>query len=65
MIACKITTGYVIQCYNTETKKWISQEFVAGDDCEYEDMEGHLLVPNPIEDEYLPFEMVQPKGMEN
>ena len=60
MLARKITTGFVIQIFDTVKKKWISQEFFAGDDCEYEDVNGFTLNPNPIEDEYLPFEMKQP-----
>lgn len=65
----KITTGFVIQEFDTETKQWISQEFVAGDECEYE------IKRNGINDAidadefaakaggkepYLPFDMQQP-----
>lgn len=54
----KITTGFVIQVYDTESGKFISQEFVAGDDVVYESggesVDGDL-IPN-----YLPFDMVQP-----
>jgi hypothetical protein len=32
----KITHGFVDQCFDTESGKWISQEFIAGDICEYE-----------------------------
>ena len=32
----KITQGYVLQTYDTETGKCKSQEFIAGDECEYE-----------------------------
>lgn len=53
----KITTGYVIQIFDTETKKWISQDFTAAYNPEFEDEDG-----NPAEpfDEYLSFNMVQP-----
>jgi hypothetical protein len=36
MLINKITAGYVMQTYNTETGKCESQEFIAGDECEYE-----------------------------
>lgn len=65
MIVKKITTGFVIQEYDTETEKFVSQEFVAGDQVEYEDEEG-----NPVDDltasiPYLSFEMVQPADEED
>jgi hypothetical protein len=63
MIVNKITHGYVVQTFDTTTKKFTSQEFIVGDDCIYEDRRG-----NPIDvvkfpsvgDAYLPYEMVQP-----
>ena len=58
----KITIGFVIQVY--EGTKCISQEFVAGDPADYENEHG---VPvDPIEnEEYQPFNMVQPEEEEN
>lgn len=57
----KITTGFVIQVYDTEKKSFVSQEFIAGDEVEVEDIEG-----NPVDDDmipdYLPFDMVQPEN---
>ena len=40
MIIRKITEGYVIQTYDTELGRFVSQEFVAGAHCEYEDVNG-------------------------
>lgn len=60
MIVRKITYGFVIQTYDTQDQEFVSQEFVEGDQCEYEDING-----NPVDcdliDDYLPFDMVQPK----
>lgn len=36
----KITTGFVVQEFDTETKQFISQEFIAGDDVEFENEIG-------------------------
>jgi hypothetical protein len=57
MIVKKITTGWVIQVYDTENEKFISQKFVAGDEVEYEDEEGEKV---KYFESYLPFDMVQP-----
>jgi len=64
MLVKKITLGYVVQVFNTDTGHFVSQNFVAGDTTEYEDEKG-----NPVNSEklnvegteaYLPFDMVQP-----
>jgi hypothetical protein len=69
MIIEKITTGYVIQRFDTDLQDWVSQEFVAGDECVYEvegaginvaDFEARV-VDN--QEPYLPYQMVQPKDM--
>lgn len=61
MIVNKITHGFVIQSWDTKKKKWINQEFVAGDDVEYEcDGISMDLQTAPL-DEYLPFHMEQPQ----
>jgi hypothetical protein len=56
----KITFGFVVQVYDTENQSFVSQEFVAGDQVEVEDMEG-----NPVDEymtpNYFPFDMVQPR----
>ena len=72
----KITTGFVIQVFDTETGKYISQEFVAGE-VDYEDKESQEVLsesqldelakndnfgPYAEEEPYLPFDMVQPKA---
>jgi hypothetical protein len=65
MIIKKITDGFVVQEWDTKQQKWISQEFVAGGQSEYENENGDSVdytEMNPSGDEpYLPFEMVQPE----
>lgn len=60
MIVNKITTGFVIQQFDTETRQFVGQEFIAGGEVDFEDENGQ-----PIEafDEYLPFEMKQPSEL--
>ena len=53
----KITTGFVIQEYDVDAKEWISQEFVAGDQVEWEDENGEATAAVC---DYLPFNMDQP-----
>jgi len=64
MLVNKVTTGFVIQVFDTELKRFVSQEFVAGDDCQYEDGEGEPVSSEALEvdgkETYLPFDMVQP-----
>jgi len=62
MIINKITHGYVIQAYNTDTGKCESQEFVAGDECEYETADGDSfdIDASETELEYQPYNMEQP-----
>jgi|SaaInlV_130m_DNA_2_1039683.scaffolds.fasta_scaffold58362_2 hypothetical protein len=55
----KITTGFVIQEYDVDAKEWISQEFVAGDQVEWEDENGESV--DSVDDAYLPMNMVQPR----
>jgi hypothetical protein len=53
----KITTGFVVQRWDRATGKFLGQEFIAGDECDYEDENG-----NPIDEEepeYRSFDMVQ------
>ena len=58
MIVKKITQGWVMQEYDLELKRWVSQEFVASDDVQWEDEDGeHVDRPSHS---YLPFVMVQP-----
>jgi len=54
----KITVGFVVQDYN-ENGECTGQEFVAGDQVDWEDENGDIIVP-PQNEAYQPFEMVQP-----
>lgn len=74
MLIHKITTGFVTQTFNTETGKYISQEFTAGDPVEYEDEFRDNLTAEkmatvgfgpqaPNGEPYLPFDMVQPANI--
>jgi hypothetical protein len=60
MIVNKITTGFVIQRFDTETRQFVAQEFIAGDQVDFENEYSE-----PVEsfDEYLPFEMKQPSEL--
>ena len=66
MLIRKITNGYVVQVFDTNHKKFIAQEFIAGDECEceYEDAVGTPCSPSELEvndkELYLPYDMVQP-----
>lgn len=65
MLINKITHGYVIQMYETETGKCQAQSFVAGDECEYEKMqtgENFNVDHSEVELEYQPYNMVQPSS---
>ena len=54
----KITHGFVIQRF--DNNKFVSQEFVAGDQTEYEKQDGTQAGEISDELPYVPFEMVQP-----
>lgn len=54
----KITTGFVIQTYNEDTGDCIGQEFIAGDQVDYEDEQGESCKPFAA---YFPFDMIQPE----
>jgi hypothetical protein len=63
MIINKITQGYVVQVYDTETGKCQSQEFIVGDSFEYENAdtgENFDIEDSETELEYQPYEMTQP-----
>ncbi len=61
----KITYGFVSQTFDTTTKKWIGQEFIAsGDVVEYENAQNGNEVPSTIgdiENKSFPFDMIQPE----
>ena len=60
----KITTGFVVQTFDTELKEWTGQEFVAGE-TDYEEagkerkLDPAQIWPDSTEP-YLPFLMLQP-----
>jgi hypothetical protein len=66
VIVKKITTGFVIQDYDTEKRKFISQEFVAGDEVEVvytRSNNGEYFDSSEVEgldESYLSFDMLQP-----
>jgi hypothetical protein len=68
MIVNKITTGFVIQKFDSDTKEFVSQEFIAGDQVDVEDefgepMSSYIKECTDIDNHYLPFEMKQPSEM--
>ena len=56
----KITTGFVVQTYETKTGRCVEQSFVAGDDVAYEDTNGDPVDWREDEDACQPLDMVQP-----
>lgn len=73
MLINKITTGFVIQTYDTDKKEYSEQEFFAGDEVNYELPNGESadwaemgkvgFGPHAEEEPYLPFDMVQPSDI--
>ena len=66
MIISKITPGYVVQKFNTETGQYFSQEFIAGSEVDYENelgdpVDSDVMVEADGTEPYLPFDMVQPE----
>lgn len=63
MLINKITTGFVVQVFDTDRQRFVSQNFVPGE-CAYEDRRGKPVDKNLLvvggEETTLPFEMVQP-----
>ena len=57
MIYNKITTGFVVQVY--KDGHCIAQQFVAGDQVDYED-ENEMPIITNAKEKYCPFDMVQP-----
>jgi len=56
----KITVGFVVQAYVVETGRCVSQDFVAGDQVDYEDAKGGSTDWREPAACYQPFLMVQP-----
>ena len=65
MLIKKIITGFVIQELDTDKHAFVSQEFIAGDQIDYEDRNGQSVEPSRFivdgQEAYLPFEMIQPQ----
>jgi len=64
MIIKKITTGFVVQTFDTKEKRYLSQEFIAGE-VDYETMKGEPVTNTGMlnddgSEPYLPFTMLQP-----
>jgi hypothetical protein len=64
MIVKKITTGFVVQQFDADTGRCISQEFVASDQVEFTDPKGDRIEDGQygIDTEalYWPIELKQP-----
>ena len=62
MIINKITVGFVIQAYDTELGRFVSQDFIASGQCDYEDEDGQPVNPEEMGDPepYLPYSMMPP-----
>ena len=58
----KITVGFVIQDYITMGGKHIctGKEFIAGDQVDYEDIDGNTIDIDTTKEQYQPFEMKNP-----
>lgn len=65
MILNKITTGFVVQKFDSESGRCLSQEFVAGDQIEWEDQTGDTVEDGQfgidVEGLYYPLEMKRPE----
>ncbi len=63
MLINKVTSGFVVQVFDTDKRCFVSQNFVNGE-CAYEDRRGNPVDPNLLvldgEEATLPFDMVQP-----
>lgn len=58
----KITVGFVVQTWDDDKKRWVSQDFVAGDQVDWETEDGTpIVVDSTSEVPYLHFNMVQPE----
>lgn len=61
MLINKVTSGFVIQTFDTKKGKFVKQEFIAGDEVEYEDVKtGEPSDDDGVCNTYLPFDMIQP-----
>jgi len=64
MLINKITVGFVIQTFDTNTRKYTNQEFIASDDVQYEQdgdpVDAKLMEDDDGTEPCLPFTMQQP-----
>ena len=64
MLIDKITVGFVIQTFDTDTRQYTNQEFIAGDDVQYEQdgepVDADLMVDDDGNEPDLTFNMEQP-----
>ncbi len=56
----KTTVGFVVQVYDTKTGRCIEQDFIAGDQVDYEDEHGEPIEWQEQPEAYQPFDMIQP-----
>jgi hypothetical protein len=65
MIVHKVTTGFVMQEFETDTGRCLSQQFIAEDEVEWADRQGNLVSDGDfgidLEGLYFPLEMKQPE----
>jgi hypothetical protein len=65
MILKKITAGFVVQTFDADSGRCVSQEFVASDQVEFEDQKGDRIEDGQygiaLEGLYWPLEMKQPE----
>ena len=65
MIVNKTTTGFVVQKFDSETGRCLSQEFIASDQVEWEDQKGERIEDGQygidLEGCYYPLDMKQPE----
>ena len=59
MIVKKITTCFVVQSFDSESKDLIDQEFISSDEVIYEDEQGEEVTEEDVEGLYHSFMMVQ------
>jgi hypothetical protein len=61
----KSTIGYISQIYDTNTQKFISQDFTVLEPANFADEDGHIIAIAEGVVPDLAFELVQPDGGEN
>lgn len=65
MILNKTTTGFVVQKFDSDTGRCVSQEFVTSDQVEWEDQKGDRIEDGQygidLEGLYYPMDLKQPE----